>query len=253
MSVQNWTSIMNSCIAMLSQAPSPYNNIPPDFVQLFPQATSYAEERIYNELVPLNQRTLNTSLTTTPAQRTLPLGGASQSIVTVEQFALIYPSGQTDPTQGTLYYFDAGSLDVINILWPQQSVTVDPSQGDFIGRYWALQDNATLVFSPPGPAAYTVALTGTFAPIPISLSVPITYLSTFYPALLEAGCMIFLTGGLLRNFGAQADDPKMAMAWESTFKTLMQSAQLEEQRRRMQGAGWSQYAPTPATAPNARN
>lgn len=244
---------MQSCIAMLSQAPSPYNIIPPDFALLFPQATSYAEERIYNEMVPLNQRTLNTSLTTTAAQRTLSLVGASQSIVTVEQFALIYPSGTTDPTLGSLYFFDAASLDIINVVWPQQSVTVDPSEADWIGRYWCLQDSSTLVFSPPGPAAYTVALTGTFAPIPISDAVPTTYLSTFYPALLEAGCMVFLTGGVLRNFGAQADDPKMAMSWESTFKTLMQSAQLEEQRRRIQGTGWSQYAPTPATQPNARN
>lgn len=253
MAVQTWASIMQSCIVMLSQAPPPYNNIPPDFVALFPQATSYAEERIYNEMVPLNQRTLNTSLTTIPAQRTLPLVGASQTIVTVEQFGLVYPSGVTDPALGTVIYFDAGSLDVINLIWPQQSVTVDPSLAAWIGRYWCLQDAQTLVFSPPGPLGYTAAITGTFAPIPISEANATTYLSTFYPALLEAGCMVYLTGGLLRNFGSQADDPKMAMSWETQFKTLMSSAQLEEQRRRIQGAGWSQYSPTPATQPTARS
>jgi hypothetical protein len=244
---------MNSCIAMLSQAPAPYNVIPPDFAQLFPQATSYAEERIYNELVPLNQRGLNTSLTTTPASRTLPLAGASQSIVTVEQFALIYPTGTTDPELGTLIYFDAGSLDLINLIWPQQSVTVDPTAADFIGRYWCLQDSATLVFSPPGPAAYTVALTGTFAPVPISETNTTTYLSTFYPALFECACMVFLSGALLRNFGSQSDDPRQAMSWEQQYGKLLQPAIAEEQRRRFQGAGWSQQAPAPLAKPNDRS
>jgi hypothetical protein len=244
---------MNSCIAMLSQAPPPYNiSVNSDFPQLFPQATSYAEERIYDELVPINQRFLNTSLTTTIASRAINLSAASQTILTVEQFAIIYPAGTTNPALGTLYYFDGASLDIINMIWPSQSVTLDPSEADYIGRYWCLADDHTLVFSPTPPAAYTAAITGTFEPTPISAANPTTYLSMVYPALLEAACMVFLTGGLLRNFGAQADDPRMALSWEQTYKTLIAGAQLEEQRRRLQGQGWSQYQPAPEAAPNAR-
>jgi hypothetical protein len=243
MAAQTWTSIQNSLIAMLSQAPPPYNQIPGDFVTLYPQATSYAEGRIYREIVPVNERSQNTSLSTIAASRVLSLAPTSQLVLSVEGFALLYPSTVSNPALATRIIFDASSLDVIDVVWPQESVTMDPSQADWIGRYWSMLDDQTIVFAPTVPAAYTVALTGNFAPIPISAANPTTYLSTVYPELLQAGCMVFLTGGLLRNFGAQSDDPKMATSWNSTYQDLLMSAVGEEQRRRMQGVGWSQYMP----------
>lgn len=245
MAAQTWTTLQNSLLVMLSQSPSPYNVIPADFAVLFPQATSYAEERIYDELVPLNQRTQDTSLTTAIASRTINLTAAAQQLVTVETFSLIYPAGTTLASMGTRIPFESTSLDVIDVIWPQESVTLDPSLADNIGRYWALQDDHTLVFCPTVPAPYTCIITGNFEPIPISATNPTTYLSTFYPALLEAACMVWLTGALLRNFGAQSDDPQTAVSWESVYKTLMETALLEEQRRRLQGQGWTQFMPAP--------
>jgi hypothetical protein len=250
MAAQTWITLQNTLLVALSQAVAPYTVIPSDFATLFPQATSYAEQRIYRELVPLNERTQNTSLTTTTASRVLNLTAASQMILTVESFELIYPAGVTNQALGTRMIFDAANLDVIDLVWPQESVTMDPSLADWIGRYWALLDDHTLVFCPTVNGAYTAIITGTFESIPISAANPTTYLSTFYPEVLEAACMVFLTGYLLRNFGAQSDDPRQAVSFESHYKTLMQSAIIEEQRRRMQGAGWSQYVPAPMEKPD---
>jgi|SRR5271166_135977 len=253
MAAQTWTTIQSALVAMLAQAPYPYNVIPNDFMTLYAQATSYAEQRIYRELVPINQRGLNTSLTTTAAKRTLNLSATSQNVVSVEAFGLIWPAGTTDPTLGTVIYFDAASLDVIDLIWPQESVAMDPSTADWIGRYWAMRDDQNLVFAPTANSVYTVALTGTFEPVPISFNNSVTYLSSIYPDLLIAACMVFLSGALLRNFGAQSDDPKMATSWETQYSKLMQSAQVEEARRRMQSVGWSQAAPSSVMRPDPRN
>ena len=248
MATQTWTTLQNSLAAMLSQAPSPYTVLPADFVTLFPQATSYAEGLIYRDLVPLNERAQNTSLTTTAASRTLSLTPTSQLVLSVEGFSIIYPATTTNPALGTRYPFGATSLDVIDIIWPQESVTMDPSQADWIGRYWAMRDDKTIVFSPTLNGAYTVELTGNFAPVPISASNPTTYLSIVYPELLQAACMVFLTGALLRNYGSQSDDPKMALSWKGQYQDLLSSAVSEDQRRRMQGKGWSQAVPAPMNA-----
>ena len=109
---------------------------------------------------------------------------------------------------------------------------------------------AWLVFSPTTDKAYTAIIFGTFQVTPLSSGNPSTYLSNIYPDLLQAACMVFLTGALTRNFGAQADDPKMAVAWEEQYKSLLEGAVLQEQRRRMQGVGWSQYAPAPVAKPD---
>jgi len=250
MAAQTWSSLQTSLLVMLSQAPSPYNQIPADFAVLYPQATSYAEGRIYQELVPLNYRKQNTSLVTTPASRTLNLTFASQTVLSVEGFALIIPSGTTNPALGTRIIYDPSSLDVIDMVWPQESVTVAPEAADWIGRYWALLDDQTLVFAPTVPAVYTAVITGDFEPVPISPTNPSTYLSSVYPELLQAACMVWLSGALTRNFGAQADDPRQAMSWETQYKTLLGSSLLEEQRRRLQGVGWSQNAPAPLNKPD---
>lgn len=250
MAALTWSTLQTSLIVMLAQGPSPYTVIPSDFAALYPQATSYAEGRIYRDLIPLNERTQNTSLTTTPASRVINLAAASHTILTVEGFGLITPAGTTVASAGNRVLFEPGSIDLINNCWPVESVTMDPALADWTGRYWTLLDDHTLVFCPTVPGTYTAVIIGTFAVTPISAANPSTYLSTTYSDLLQAACLVFLSGALLRNFGAQSDDPKMAMSWETQYKTLLESAILQEQRRRMQGVAWSQYAPAPLAKPD---
>ena len=231
-----WNTLQTALLSALAQSPPPYNVIPPDFTQLYPQATSYAEGRIYGDLVMLGQRQQNTSLTTTPTSRNLNLAAMTNSaggpLIVLEGVALITPSGQSSAALGTRITFDEASLDMIDLIWPVEATTLAPGSADNIGRYWAMRDANTVVLAPTPDAAYTAEITGTYQPTPISSGNPTTYLSTTYPDLLLAACMVWLSGALMRNFGSQADDPKMALSWEAEYQKLVTNALEEETRRR---------------------
>lgn len=240
MAGQNWTSIQTSVLVALAQASSPYNVIPPNFAAQFPQATSYAELRIYRDLVMLCTRQQNTSLTTTAGSRQINLANMVNSsggpIIVPEGLSLISPAGTTNPALGTRVQYTESSLDWVDYVWPGEALTMSPVSAEWIGRYWAMRDDHVMVISPtpdsPGAAVYTAEITGLFQPTPISAGNPTTYLSTNYPDILEVAILIFLSGALQRNFGAQADDAPAAMSWEKQYQTLIVGAKNEEMRRR---------------------
>jgi hypothetical protein len=197
----------------------------PFFQTEFPEAIRYAEGRIYKELVLLATRTQNTSLTTIAGSRALNLSNMTPlPVIVPEGFALLVSGGRVP--------FDFASLDTIDEIWPAESVTLAPNIADFAPRYWAMQDDHTLVMCPTPDTAYAAVVTGLFQPTPLSSANTTTYLSTVYPELLEAACMVFMTGALLKNFGQKADNPQMAMSWEQETAHLMALAKDEEHRRR---------------------
>jgi hypothetical protein len=61
--------------------------------------------------------------------------------------------------------------------------------------------------------------------------------------------MVWLAGWLQRNYGAQTDDPRMAVSHETQYSSLRDSALAQEQRMRGQGTGWSANLPTPLAQP----
>jgi hypothetical protein len=246
MAAQTYDEIQQFCYIALSQGQTPYDITPPDFAAQFPPASSYAEGRMYRDLVLLATRTQDTSLITVAGSRTLNLTAMTPNVVIVpEGFGLIYPAGTTNPALGTVIPFDKASLDVIDEIWPQQSVTMDPSAADWIGRFWALQDDHTLVFAPTVSGLYTPVITGLYVPEPMGSDNQTTYLTTNYPEALQALCMVFLSGGLQRNFGAASDDPKAAVSWEAQYQALLPGMRDQEARIRGLKADdlWPQQAP----------
>jgi hypothetical protein len=231
MTALTWTTLQTALLAALSKAQPPYNVVPADFAALYPSATSYAESRICQDIPMLANRTQDTSLATVAGTRTLTTSGMALTLLAPEGVALLTPAGSTLAT-GTLEPFDMSSLDVIDMVWPTQSLTLAPSAADWIGRRWAMRDDHTIVLCPTPDAAYTVVVTGLFAPTPISSSNPSTYLATVYPDLLTAACMVWLCGALLKNFSAQGDLPQQAISWEAQYGTLKAAAEHEEMRRR---------------------
>jgi hypothetical protein len=223
MTALTYGTLQTELLVALAQSPPPYNNVPPDFASLYPRALSYAEGRICREVPLLANRTQNASLTTSAGSRQIDLSPIDPPIMVQEGFSLTTPSGTIA--------FDRATLDFINLFWPE-ATTMDPALTDNIGRYWAMLDDTVVVIAPTPNAAYTVVSTGLFQPTPLSATTPSTYLSTTYPDLLVAGCMVFMEGTLKRNFGAQADDPKSAMSWEGQYQTLVGACAFEEARRR---------------------
>ena len=204
--------------------------------------------------MPVGARQQNVSLVTTVNSRILNLGSMTNSfggqIIDPEGVALIGPAGTTNPALGTRYPYKMTSLDVIDIVWPQESSTLSPSAAEWLGRWWALLDQNTIVLAPtpdaPLGAVYTAEVTGLFQPTPISAANPTTYISTYYPDLFECAIMVFMSGWLQRNYGAQSDDPRQAQSWETQYQTLLPACVQEEDRRRGAGVGWTANRATQA-------
>ena len=261
MAAQTWTSIMNACIVACSQGQSPYNTPAiiagmPDFVQTqFPMAMSYAENRAYRDLTLLGTRSTNIvlgqALVTATGSRNVAIPQPpawATPIIVPEGFVLISPVGTTNPALGERYSFDVASLDVIDLIWPTEGTTLDPSLANDIGRFWALRDDHTVVYAPTAPGVFSVELTGLYQPTPISATNPSTYLSNFYGELYVDLGMIYLAGALLRNFGASSEDPRLALSWSAQYDKDMPIARNEEYRRR--GLAVPNVAAAPPKLPN---
>lgn len=241
---QQWTILAEQAIA-----PTYALTDVPDFANTLPSAIAYAEGRIYRDCVFLAQRTQNPipGLVFTAGSRELDLSTANPPVLVVEGVAMITPVGAASAAAGTRQPFDLASLDVIDIMWPQESVTLNPANLQS-GRMAAMKDDHTLVVAPTPDAAYKAEITGLVQPEPLSATNTETYVSRIYPDLLIPAGMIFISG-FLRDFGAQSEDPRTGLSWEGVYRGQLPGVQAEEQRRRTQGTGWSPNTPTPLANP----
>lgn len=231
----NYNTLQANCLQATVKAQPPTYTPPADFANLFPRALEYAEARICRDIILLATRTQDTSLATTAFNRAINLSAmTSNQVIVVEGLSLITPAGTANPAIGTRVPYDMASLDLVDQLWPVEGTVVTPSISDWNPRLWAMRDDHTIVYCPTADAAYTAEITGLFQPVSLSVGsgTQTTYLSTVYPDLLFQATMIFLTGPLLHNWGAQAGDPAQAMSYEGEYMRLMESAKLEEERRR---------------------
>jgi len=247
MTALTWATLETTLLAIIARTPYPYSTPDGAFATLYPQATSYAENRIYREIPMLAEQAQDTSLVTVAGNRSIPLGDTALPVIVPERVALITPVGAT-PDNGERVQFIPVSLDFIDMAWPDATITQAPARAN--ANYWALLNDHTAIIAPTPDNAYTVELTGLFQQAPISAGNQTTYLSTYYPELLTAACMVFLAGALLRNYGAQADEARMAQSWETQYELLKTAASAEELRRRQQGTNWIDAPPAPSpTAP----
>lgn len=244
MSALTYASLEQVLLVALTQAPSPYSVIPPDFAALYDRSISYAESRICAEIPLLANRTQNATLSTAPNSRQINLSAMVNPLVVLERLYLITPASAS-PSAGTRWSYVRTTLDFIDAVWPNESTTVAPDSigADQIGRYWApLNTGSTsgayagsssiIVIAPTPPSAYIAECTGLFQPSPLTGGNTATYLSTVYPDLLTAACMVFMEGALMRNFGAQSSDPNTASSWEQQYQHLKSACEFEEIRRR---------------------
>lgn len=238
-----YATLQTELITALVQAPPPYNIIPPDFASLYPNAISYAESRICAEIPLLANRAQNNQLTTAAGSRVLNLSGMTNPLVVMERLALVTPR-EVIPSAGTRWQYIKTTLDFIDVYWPDESITQPPSlNGEWGGRYWApLNTGSTsaaytgsssiIVIAPTPDDIYVGECTGLFQPTPLSVGNPTTYLSVVYPDLLVSACLLFLSGALMRNFGAASSNPQAALSWEANYEVLKSACEFEEMRRR---------------------
>lgn len=224
---------------------APFQNA--DYNTLIPRAIEYAELKMYRDtdLNLLYTRKTDSLTNFTIGQRTVAVPG---SIIIPEQVAAITPAGSTI-ANGTRVQFHPVSLDFINQAWPQAGVTYTPSV-DGPGPWWCLLDPSTIVVAPTPPAAYVMEVTGVYRPAALAQTAnATTYLTLNLPDLFTAASMIFWTGAM-KDYGAQSDDPRMAISWTTVYDDLKKGAAVESARQRSQGPGWAAYTPTTVAIPS---
>lgn len=209
-----------------------------DFQLVLPSIVNYSELRILRELDLITVTTEGAvALVAGTRTATIP-----SSIIIANSVNLVTPAA-TAPAAGTRNPLQRISLEMLNYMYPSQA-SADRGPPE----YYAMLTDTTMVFAPTPDAAYQVEAIGPIRPETLSATNTSTWISTNMPDLFIAASMIFASG-YQQNFGAQADDPKMAQSWEMQYQALVGSAQVEEARRRAASTGWQPFSPTPLAQP----
>lgn len=213
----------------------------PNYVSIVPSAIDYAEQRIYRDLDLLDTVVRDNSGTLTANSRNFTLPTTLGRFVVTNGINVYTPMGSTQ-TRNQLV---AVSRDYMDAVWSSETAPTVPS----IPTCYAMVTDQQIIVGPPPDAGYFVECIGTIRPTPLSASNPTTYLTIYLPDIWMAATMVFFTG-FQQNFGAQADNPQMAQSWESQYKTLIGSANVEEQRKRYASGAWGSLSPTPIASPS---
>lgn len=211
------------------------------FVQILPACEEYASNRIYRELDLLSTVTRQTGALAI-GTRTFNLPTASGRFVVTNGFNVITPSGQTTPDNGTRNPLVPTTRDVLDMIWPSTT-------GAALPTLYAMITDQQIIVGPAPDAAYTIEAIGTIRPAALSTDNTTTFLSLYLPDLFNAASMVFMTG-FQRNWGAQADDPKSAVSWQSQYDMLFASANVENMRAKYSAGAWSSMSPTPLATPS---
>ena len=208
------------------------NNDPtdPQFVAIVPTLIDQAEQRIYREL-DLLAATSAQSIPGAPGQA-LDISAASPQLLIVEGVAVILPAGETNPLVSEIVQLFPVSRDWI---WMTYGVTSARGQP----KYFVMANDRDIAFGPTPDLAYSFWVTGKYRPMPLYDAPPgdgtqTTFLASLLPDLFLAAAMCAATG-YQHNWGAQADDPRSAMSWETTYQGLLGPARGEEMRKKYHG------------------
>jgi len=209
------------------------------FVAVLPQMITYAENRMCRDLDFLSTVTTNTSYATVSGVPTVAISVAD--FVTLQQINVITPSGTAVPNNGTRVPLLPATKEFLNTVYPSGTSAATP-------EYFGMIDQSKVTLGPWPDAAYTLELVGTFRPDSLSVTNPTTFISLYLPDLFIMASMIYVSG-YQRNFGRANDEPQMAVSYESQYKGLLQSAMVEEARKKFQSSAWASMSPAVVSSP----
>lgn len=191
-----------------------------DWAGILPQVVDSAELRVLRDVDLLVTR----KYATTPFVIGLPgaLVQPPTDMVVPRYYGFYTPAGGFTSWKG----LDRKEESYLRYYWPDRSQVAEP-------KYFALLGTGALLISPSPDATYISELGYTFRPTSLyGLGAGITtYISANLPDVMFCAAMIFISG-YQKNFGAQADDPKMAVSWLSEYEKAKTAAVAEEGRRK---------------------
>lgn len=205
----------------------------PEFVSAIPNIIDDAEQRIYRELDLLS--------TVTGAVGTLSIGGqvlflppsgsGEGPFVVVQDVRVVTPIGADPSSAGKSTPLLSMAKEMLMYLYADNTVNGVP-------QYFAMFNQASILIGPRPDAAYNVLISGTVRPLPLSVSNPATFLSTYLPDVF-LNAALSIGAGYLKDFGAATDDPQSGVTWEKKYQTQLKSAATEEVRKKSQDQGWN--------------
>lgn len=213
-----------------------------NYLQVLPNIIDDAEQRIYRELDLLATIVRDTSSTFTAGTRNFTF---PQHIVVSESINYFTPAGSTTYRQQLIPV----SREFMDAVYPDDAVS--GCSCDLPPKYYAMITDQQIIVGPTPAEAYTVEVIGTIRPTPLSASNTTTYLTLYLPDLFLAESLIF-GYGYMKDYGAQTDDPRSSTSWSAHYDQLLQSAIVEENRKKYAGPAWTPKQPSPiATPPRA--
>lgn len=228
------------------------------FTSLLPRIIEYAELMMYRDpdFDFLATRTSDTTQSTQTGVRVVPI---PSTFIVVENVNLITPANATlaTPNYQRVSLLRA-TRPFVDTIWPQESATETPAN---FQTYWAIfseQENidegaaelpSQIIIAPTPDNQYVTEFMGIFRPQPLSAMNTETYLTNYFPDLFLAASMIHAAGSVLKNYGAQADDPQQALSWKKLYDDLKPGAAIESYRQKGIVGGYGSLPPN-STMPN---
>lgn len=208
-----------------------------NFQVMTPGMIDYAEGRIYREMDPLVAQITDTT-TVSSGNRNVTPPTTLGTFITIDEFNIITPLGALS-SNGTRNPLTPVSPELMDAFYPSgQAVTGVPTM-------YAMRSPTNVLLGPAPDAAYSAEVIGVQRPTALSSTNTTTFLTTYCPDLFIAASMVF-AAGYMRDFGSQGDNPQMSASWETQYKTLFQSAAMEQARAKWASDGWTSQSPTPA-------
>jgi hypothetical protein len=218
------------------------------FVTLLPWITESAELRILREPTFDFLATRGGSVSAGPTaagDRSIPF---PSSIIVAEQINLLTPAN-TQGSSATVIPLLRTTKEYIDSTWPNPALMQIPAP---FAMYYAIrnQGNADpeILIAPTPNDSYYLTVYGTSRPTPLSSSFPSNFISIEMPDLLMAAAMVLGTGGILKAYGSQSDDPQSSMSWNAVYEGIKEGISIESMRQKAISSGWSEYPPAPLAA-----
>lgn len=230
----------------------------PAFLTILPQMITYAENRMYRDIDFMFTSTSlhGISFVLTPGNRNLSFNidlsansdAQAGTFVVSEQINILTdasgnPAATTNPDECVRVPLLPTTKEFLDAVYGS-SLTANRGKPKYFVPF-----NETLFFVGPVPdQAYPVEVVGTYRPNSLSATNTTTFISLYLPDVFIMASMIYISA-YQRNFGRQSDDPAMAQSYESQYKALLQSAIVEEARKKFDAAGWSSQSPATVATP----
>jgi hypothetical protein len=223
---------LGTLMAITSASPST-PPVDPYFAQILPACIDYAEQRIYRDL-DIQSTTTSGTLSATAGTPFLALP-ENPIVYVVESLFVSQLASGAQPPIGIGTMLTPVDKNFLMATYPPAYWSTAQGQP----RFYYVQDQTQIQIGPCPDQNYQFEMTYTYRPAPLSASNTTTILTQIWPDLFLAASMVFMSG-YQKNFGSQADDPKMAQSWEAQYQALLKGAMDEEARKKNMAV---QYTP----------